>query len=197
MMRWEIARLVVGPLATNCYVAAAAKEAVVIDPGGQVRTVLDATEGLEILAVLITHGHSDHVGGADGLLAETGAPFFAPAADAPLIAKHVSAEPARLLRDGDRLEFGPLSLEVIATPGHTPGSCCYYTPGVLFSGDTLFAGGVGRTDLPGGSADALSAAIRERIFTLPAETVVYPGHGELTTVGREKESNPFLGSAWV
>jgi hydroxyacylglutathione hydrolase len=196
-MRWDIMRLVVGPLAANCYVVAAEKEAVVIDPGAQVRTILEAVGGREVLAVLATHGHSDHVGGADGFLAETGASFFAPAADASLIAKHISAEPTRSLRDGDKLEFESLSLEVIATPGHTPGSCCYYTPGGLFSGDTLFAGGVGRTDLPGGSGDALFAAIRGRIFTLAPETVVYPGHGELTTVGREKESNPFFGSAWV
>jgi glyoxylase-like metal-dependent hydrolase (beta-lactamase superfamily II) len=194
---WEVKRLVVGPLATNCYVVAAAEAAVVIDPGAQVGRIMKAVDGLDVLAVLVTHGHSDHVGAVDGLLERTTAPFLAPSADAALIAKYVSAEPARLLSDGDRLEFGPLSFEVIATPGHTPGSCCYYAPGVLFSGDTLFAGGVGRTDLPGGSGDALFTAIRERIFTRPDDTVVYPGHGEFTTVGREKETNPFFGSAWV
>lgn len=196
-MPWEITRLVLGPLATNCYVVAAGEAAVVVDPGAQVRKIVDAVRGRVVLAVLATHGHSDHVGGADGFLVETGAPFYAPAADALLVRKYVSAEPTRWLSDGDGFEFGPLSLEVISTPGHTPGSCCYYTPGVLFSGDTLFAGGVGRTDLPGGSSDALFAVIRERIFALPDDTVVYPGHGEFTTVGREKDTNPFFGSAWV
>jgi hydroxyacylglutathione hydrolase len=196
-VRWEVERLVVGPLATNCYVVAAAEAAVVIDPGAQVRKIMKAVDGLEVLAVLVTHGHSDHVGGVDGFLGETDVPFLAPAADAVLVSQHISAEPTRLLSDGDQLEFGPLSFEVIATPGHTPGSCCFYAPGVLFSGDTLFAGGVGRYDLPGGSGDALFAAIRERIFALPEETVVYPGHGEFTTVRREKETNPFFGSAWV
>ena len=196
-MSWEVKRLVVGPLATNCYVVAAGDAAVVIDPGAQVHEVMKAVEGLGVLAVMVTHGHSDHVGGVDDFLAETSVPFLAPAADAALISKHVSAEPTRPVSDGDRLEFGPLNFDVTATPGHTPGSCCYYAPGILFSGDTLFAGGVGRTDLPGGSGDALFEAIRERIFALPDDTVVYPGHGEFTTVGREKESNPFFGSAWV
>jgi len=196
-VRWDVTRLVVGPLATNCYVVAAGEEAVVIDPGAQVGKIVKAVRGLNVLAVLATHGHSDHVGGVDGFLAETNAPFLAPAADAPLLQRHVSAEPSRLLRDGDRLECGALTLEFVATPGHTPGSCCYYAPGVLFSGDTLFAGGVGRTDLPGGSGEALFTSIRERIFTLADETVVYPGHGEFTTVRREKDSNPFFGSAWV
>lgn len=196
-MNWQVKRLVVGPLATNCYVVAAAEAAAVIDPGAQVGKIVKALDGLEVLAVMVTHGHSDHVGGVDGFLEKTDAPFLAPAADAALIAKHVSAEPTRLLSDGDRLQFGSLHFKVLATPGHTPGSCCYYAPGILFPGDTLFAGGVGRTDLPGGSSDDLFAAIRERIFALPDDTIVYPGHGEFTTVGREKEFNPFFGSAWV
>lgn len=196
-MHPDVTRLVVGPLATNCYVVAAGGEAVVVDPGAQVRKILKAVRDMDVLAVLVTHGHHDHVGGVDAFLAEANVPFMAPEADEALVRNHVSAEPARLLRDGDRLEFGLLSLDVIATPGHTPGSCCFYAPDVLFSGDTLFAGGVGRTDLPGGSGDELFAAIRERIFTLPDETVVYPGHGEITTVRREEDSNPFFGSAWA
>ena len=196
-MRWDVTRLVVGPLVANCYVVAAGGAAVVVDPGAEAPRIIEAVRGLDVRAVLVTHGHPDHAGGVDEFLAGTEVPFMAPAADAALVKEYVSAEPARWLPDGDRLEFGPLKLEFVATPGHTPGSCCYYAPGVIFSGDTLFAGGVGRTDLPGGSGEALFTSIRERIFTLADDTVVYPGHGECTTVRREKESNPFFGPEWV
>jgi len=193
----EVKRLVVGPLATNCYVAAAGEAAVVIDPGAEGSKVVEAARGLDVRAVLVTHGHYDHVEAVEAVIAATGAPFMAPKADAALVARGVDAETARLLVNGDYLDFGSFALDVIATPGHTPGSCCFYAPGHLFAGDTLFAGGVGRTDLAGGSGDELFASIRERIFTLPDDTVVYPGHGEITTVGREKDTNPFFGSAWV
>jgi hydroxyacylglutathione hydrolase len=131
------------------------------------------------------------------LAVATGAPFMVPAGDLALAEKYVGVQAAVPLNDGDRLDFGDISLTVIATPGHTPGSSCFYAPGLLFSGDTLFAGGVGRTDLPGGSSDALFSSIRERIFTLAGDTFVYPGHGERTTVARERESNPFFTSGWV
>jgi glyoxylase-like metal-dependent hydrolase (beta-lactamase superfamily II) len=193
----EVEGLVVGPLAANCYVVSAGGEAVVIDPGAEANRVLKAVGGREVAAILVTHGHSDHVGAVDELVAETGAAVMAPRRDLASLEGYVGVRPAKLLNDGDRLEFGDISLTVIATPGHTPGSSCFYAPGVLFSGDTLFAEGVGRTDLPGGSAEALFNSIRERIFSLADDTIIYPGHGERTTVAREKSSNPFFASGWV
>lgn len=193
----EVEGLVVGPLAANCYVVSAGGDAVVIDPGAEANRVLKAVGGREVAAILVTHGHSDHVGAVDELVAETGAAVMAPRRDLASLEGYVGVRPAKLLNDGDRLEFGDISLTVIATPGHTPGSSCFYAPGVLFSGDTLFAEGVGRTDLPGGSAEALFNSIRERIFSLAGDTIIYPGHGERTTVAREKRSNPFFASGWV
>ncbi len=193
----DVERLIVGPLATNCYVACAGGDAVIIDPGAGAKRVIKSVHGLDVGAILVTHGHSDHVGAVDELAAVTGAPLFTPRADLALLEKYVGVRPSKLFSDGDHLEFGEISLSVIATPGHTPGSSCFYTPGILFSGDTLFAEGVGRTDLAGGSADALFNSIRERIFSLADDTVVYPGHGDQTTVGREKDSNPFFASGWV
>ncbi len=193
----EVKSLVVGPLAANCYVVCTGGDAVVIDPGAEANRILKAVGGREVGAILVTHGHSDHVGAVDELVAETGAPFMAPRRDLALLEGNVGVRPERLLKDGDRLEFGDISLTVIATPGHTNGSSCFYAPGVLFSGDTLFAEGVGRTDLPGGSTDALFNSIRERIFSLADDTIIYPGHGERTTVAREKSSNPFFASGWV
>ncbi len=193
----DVENLTVGPLAANCYILSSGGKAVIIDPGAEPGVILKAVNGTEIAAILITHGHSDHVDAVDEVAARTDAPFMAPAGDIRLLEGRVNVRPGRLLNDGDRLDFGVFSLAVIATPGHTPGSSCFFYPGVIFSGDTLFAGGVGRTDLPGGSADALFDSIRERIFALPDDTVVQPGHGVQTTVAREKRSNPFFASGWV
>ncbi len=193
----EVKSFTVGPLAANCYVVSAGGDAVVVDPGAEAARIIKAVGERRVAAILATHGHSDHVGAVKELAAATGAPFMVPAGDLALAEKYVGAQAAVPLNDGDRLDFGDISLKVIATPGHTPGSSCFYAPGLLFSGDTLFAGGVGRTDLPGGSSDALFSSIRERIFTLAGDTVVYPGHGERTTVARERESNPFFTSGRV
>ena len=193
----EVKSFTVGPLAANCYVVSAGGDAVVVDPGAEAARIIKAVGERRVAAILATHGHSDHVGAVKELAVATGAPFMVPAGDLALAEKYVGAQAAVPLNDGDRLDFGDISLKVIATPGHTPGSSCFYAPGLLFSGDTLFAGGVGRTDLPGGSSDALFSSIRERIFTLAGDTVVYPGHGERTTVARERESNPFFTSGRV
>ena len=193
----EVKSFAVGPLAANCYVVSAGGDAVVVDPGAEAARIIKAVGDRRVAAILATHGHSDHIGAVKELAVATGAPFMVPAGDLALAEKYVGAQAAVPLNDGDRLDFGDISLKVIATPGHTPGSSCFYAPGLLFSGDTLFAGGVGRTDLPGGSSDALFSSIRERIFTLAGDTVVYPGHGERTTVARERESNPFFTSGRV
>ena len=193
----EVKSFTVGPLAANCYVVSAGGDAVVVDPGAEAARIIKAVGDRRVAAILATHGHSDHIGAVKELAVATGAPFMVPAGDLALAEKYVGAQAAVPLNDGDRLDFGDISLKVIATPGHTPGSSCFYAPGLLFSGDTLFAGGVGRTDLPGGSSDALFSSIRERIFTLAGDTVVYPGHGERTTVARERESNPFFTSGRV
>ena len=193
----EVKSFTVGPLAANCYVVSAGGDAVVVDPGAEADRIIKAVGERRVAAILATHGHSDHIGAVKELAVATGAPFMVPAGDLALAEKYVGVQAAITLNDDDRLDFGDISLTVIATPGHTPGSSCFYAPGLLFSGDTLFAGGVGRTDLPGGSSDALFSSIRERIFSLAGDTVVYPGHGERTTVARERESNPFFTSGWV
>ena len=188
----DIESLTVGPLAANCYVVSAGGDVVVVDPGAEAERILKAVGERRVAAILATHGHSDHVGAVRELAAATAAPVMVPAADVALAEKHTGVQAVTPLGDGDRIDVGNVSLEVVATPGHTPGSSCFYTPGALFTGDTLFAGGVGRTDLQGGSSEALFASIRERIFSLPGDTAVYPGHGEPSTVARERATNPFF-----
>jgi glyoxylase-like metal-dependent hydrolase (beta-lactamase superfamily II) len=179
----------------------------VIDPGAEPDLIFPAIveSGLKPVVILNTHGHIDHVGANRDIKEKFGIPLWIHALDAPLLEKNEQFElgfllgakaspPAdRLLQDGESVEFGRCRLAVIHTPGHTPGSVGFFGNGILFSGDTLFNGGVGRTDLPGGSTRDLEVSIRERVLTLPSETVVLPGHGPWTTIGDERESNPFLG----
>lgn len=200
----------VGPLACNCYVAGdpATRQAIVIDPGGDADALAAdiAALSLRVVAIVATHAHFDHVLAAERLRELTGAPFHLHRADRPVLAW--MKESGRLflgvelpdppevdgdLGEGDRLGAGGAELEVIHTPGHSPGSIALLGDGLLFSGDTLFAGSVGRTDLPGGDADALVAAVRAKLFRLDDDLPVYPGHGPATTIGREKLSNPFVG----
>ncbi|MBP2018267.1 glyoxylase-like metal-dependent hydrolase (beta-lactamase superfamily II) [Symbiobacterium terraclitae] len=197
-----------GDFGANCYVVACEEtgRALVIDPGYPDPWIRRCVEenGLTLEQIVLTHGHLDHIGGVEWVKGWSGAPVSIHQADADFLTdparngslyfgRKVTAPPAdRLLLDGDEVAAGNLRLEVIHTPGHSPGGICLYTPGHLFAGDTLFAGSIGRTDLYGGDYDTLIQAIRTRLLPLPAETAVYPGHGPATTIGDEKEYNPFL-----
>ncbi len=202
--------LPVGPLQCNCSVLGdeTTREAMVIDPGDDVAQVLALVRrhGLTVRQIVITHGHIDHVGGAMKLKRATGAPILINQNDAALL-KMLDAQagwigvepPGRVdldqdLREGDKLTVGNLNATVMHTPGHTEGSVCLYFPAEqkLIAGDTLFAGSIGRTDLPGGDFDKIMDSLRGRLMSLPEQTLVIPGHGPLTTIGAERESNPFL-----
>jgi glyoxylase-like metal-dependent hydrolase (beta-lactamase superfamily II) len=199
-------RYELGPMGTNCYVVRAARgapEAVVVDPGGdaaQLRLEL-AGSGARCAAILITHCHWDHLGGVADLAEGTGAPVYMSAAEAPVLEQPEEWFPGAgvrpytpdvLLEGNETLERAGLELEPLTVPGHSPGHLAFYTDGALFSGDVLFAGSVGRTDLPLGDWAALVASIRTLMERFPPETVVYSGHGPPTTLGDELARNPFL-----
>ncbi|MBN2206558.1 MAG: MBL fold metallo-hydrolase [Candidatus Aminicenantes bacterium] len=204
----NIETVVVGQLETNCYIVSCpeTRTCAVVDPGAEPDRILAAIRRLGVKPVVLinTHGHVDHIGANRDVKEAHGVPLALHALDVPLLEHAGDLElsfvlgakpsplPDRLLEDGARVEVGALVLEVLHTPGHSPGSVCLLGPGVLLSGDTLFDGGVGRTDLPGGSARDLERSIRTRILVLPPATRVLPGHGPRTTVGREIASNPFL-----
>ncbi len=200
--------VVVGPLETNCYLffCPESRECAIIDPGAEAERIFPLITSLELKPIIIlnTHGHVDHTGANVEIKERYKVPIAMHSADLPFLEESLQLEfglllgarptprPDRLLSDGDRIKIGQFDLQVIHTPGHSPGSVCFYTSGLLFSGDTLFCGGLGRTDLPGGSWKDLAASLRSRILTYPEETLVLPGHGPQTTIGEEKESNPFL-----
>ena len=196
--------LIVGMMEANCYIVGeeSTKEVFIVDPGGdykKIKKIIDA-DGLRPQAVINTHGHGDHIG-ADG---EFGLPVWIHRLDAEFLqdpSKNLSGafgfllktkKATRLLEDGDILKIGQHSLEVIHTPGHTPGSICLKGEGVVFTGDTLFCEGVGRTDFVYGSQEDIMRSIKERLFGLLDDYVVYPGHGPTSTIGNEKTNNPFI-----
>lgn len=197
-----------GPLEVNCYIIGCetTRKAAVVDPGGDADRILALLDShqLNIEWIINTHGHFDHIGGNRQLIEKTGAKLMIHPADRPLLARageHAAAfglqtenspEPTRELGHGDILTLGKLSLRVIHTPGHSPGGICLLIDDVLIVGDTLFAGSIGRTDLPGGDHQLLIDNIRQKLLVLPEATRVYPGHGPMTTIGREKQYNPFL-----
>jgi len=203
--------LAVGMLECNCSVVGdeATGEAVVIDPGDDVERVQEILTRHRLRAkyIIATHAHIDHVGGIEKLQRATGAAVLMHAGDLPLY-QNLAQQAAWLgirppavvavdqfLREGDTLRWGPLALEVLHTPGHSPGSLSLHLPGEqprIFSGDTLFQGSIGRTDLWGGSFEQIMQSIRDALLSFPDETPVYPGHGPPTTIGQERESNPFL-----
>jgi glyoxylase-like metal-dependent hydrolase (beta-lactamase superfamily II) len=200
--------LLVGPLQSNCFIIGDEDtgEAVVIDPGGDGLLILEKLreKPWNTVAVLITHTHFDHIAASDEVVKGTGAPLMVPRLDAPMLDQatnqarmyglevKASPPPDRLLDDGDTVNVGKEVITVFSTPGHSLGSVTYKTSIGIFSGDTLFAGSIGRTDLPGGNYETLIHSIKERILSLPDDTSVYPGHGPATTVGRERQLNPFL-----
>lgn len=202
----------VGPLACNCYIVgdATTNEAIVIDPGGDAEVLATALrdKNLRVTAIVATHAHFDHLIAAESLRSLTGAPFYMHDADRPLLDWY--GESGRMFLgldlgpppevdtaagEGDTLAAGAVELRVIHTPGHSPGSITLTAPGTIFSGDTLFAGSIGRSDLPGGDTRTLLGAIKEKLFSFDDDARVYPGHGPSTTIGEEKASNPFVGEA--
>jgi len=199
----------VGSFAANCYLVSCqeTKEAVLIDPGAEAKKILQIVKeaGVTVKYVLNTHGHIDHMGADAEVSQALGAPLYIHEGDKALIenprddlaAYQGVAKPAKadgFLRDGEIISFGKAQLKVLATPGHSPGSVCFYNEKekVLFSGDTLFAGSIGRTDFPGGSFPQIISSIKEKLLVLPEDTVVLPGHGPATTIAAEKQYNPFL-----
>lgn len=206
----KVESMVLGAVATNCYflINEETKETIVVDPADSPDVILKkaADEGLALKAVFLTHGHGDHIMAVQTLRERTGISVYACKAEEELLAdpnrnlsaalfgKPVSLKADMLIEDGKELLVAGMKFRMLATPGHTPGGCCYYNEeaGVLLSGDTLFCGSVGRTDFPGGSMGTLVRSIEEKLMTLPDETRVYPGHQEETTIGAERRYNPYL-----
>jgi hydroxyacylglutathione hydrolase len=198
----RITRLIVGLISTNCYVVRAGGEVMVVDPGGDAERILGELDGAKPRYIVSTHGHPDHLGAVNAVIKATGAPFFIHEADADMLKGGSGAlngifTPAptadRYLEDGDEFSLGDVAFTVLYTPGHTPGGICLYTPGVVFTGDTLFAGSVGRTDLGDGDYKKLIESIKNKLLTLPLDTKVLPGHGPESTIALERATNPFLG----
>jgi hydroxyacylglutathione hydrolase len=207
----RIYQMTVGMLQVCCYIVSCEEtgEAVIIDPGGEEEAIIKycAKNRLQVRYLIATHGHPDHVCGNDALRKATGAKIVMHADDAvffwqPQVREYFSMlgltespKPDVLVADGDTIAFGKEKLQVIHTPGHTPGGMCLYSAPNCFTGDTLFVGGVGRSDFPGGSTQELLESIRTRLLPLPAETIVWPGHGYgglRSTIGTEAGHNPFL-----
>ena len=207
----RIEQISVGMMQVCCYIISCeeTKETAIIDPGGDEDRILDLCKNnnLKVKYIIATHGHPDHVCGNARLKEKTGAQIIMHQDDAvffwqPEVQEYFSMlglaespKPDVLVKDGDTISIGKEKLKVIHTPGHTPGGICLYNSPDCFTGDTLFAGGVGRTDFPGGSSQELMDSIRKRLFVLPPDTVVWPGHGyggSKSTIAEEAKSNPFI-----
>ena len=200
--------LTVGYIATNCYIVGSdvSKRGMIIDPGAGAKTILAAVDSLKLKVemIVVTHSHFDHLGAVKALKEATGAKFAVggtsnttPGAFTKLVAMMSGGsatvpEPDVVLKDGDVIDIDALHFEVLFTPGHSPDEISLYGHGILFSGDTLFNAGIGRTDFPGCSYKQLESSIKTKLYTLPGSTIVYPGHGPATTIGDEKRGNPFI-----
>ena len=204
----KIGKIVMGSVQTNCYFIYKENDnkIIVVDPADRGEYLYNAFKeaGLEVAAILLTHAHFDHIWGCNKLRELSGVQVFASEDERELCESaklNVSEDVGRpytvsvdwYLRDGEKVTIEDMEFTVIATPGHTQGSCCYYfeKDNILVSGDTLFEGSVGRTDLPTGNGPTLSRSLKEKLMVLPAETLVFPGHGNSTTIGDEKKYNPF------
>jgi hydroxyacylglutathione hydrolase len=200
--------LPVGPIMANCYILGCknTREAAIIDPGDEADKILMslAEEKLKVKYILNTHGHFDHVGANRRLKEVTGALIAIHPEDAPMLgmisqaaasfgmASENSPPPDLMINDGDEISFGDITLKVIHTPGHSLGGVSFYTDGIVFVGDTLFAGSIGRTDFPGGDYNTLISSVKNKLFVLGDNVKAYTGHGPVTTIGQEKRTNPFL-----
>lgn len=205
--------VVVSPFQTNCYIVACpkTKEGIILDPGDEPERILAVVQfhQITVTAIVATHGHLDHVLAVGAVKGVTGAPFLLPELDLPIAkSAHIQArlynwfaaepvpDPDDFLREGQTLKVGEISFQILHLPGHTPGHIALFLESAdgskhLFSGDVLFAGSVGRTDLPGGNWEQLQSSLK-RLMTLPDETIVYSGHGRRTTIGEERRYNPFV-----
>jgi glyoxylase-like metal-dependent hydrolase (beta-lactamase superfamily II) len=192
----------------NCFILACeqTREGIIVDPGENVPDILDLVreDDIQVVEVVATHGHVDHIARAASVIRETGAPFAIHREDVFLVENLADVAAAfgletdlppqidRTIDEGDTVRFGGETLEILHTPGHAPGNIALTWPGHAVVGDTLFAGSIGRTDLPGGNMEALMRSIREKLLPLGDETHIYPGHGPFTTIGVERKTNPFL-----
>ena len=204
----KVERLVVGSLATNCYLVVdeKSKKGIIVDPGGDGPYILESIErfGIDPVAIILTHGHLDHTVEAGFIQKAKKVPVYVGAGDLELVRNpgwmksfmDVEEVPEvkdlRPVKEGDTVTFGDVSLKVLETPGHSPGSISLYGEGHFFSGDLVFRRSIGRTDLPGGDETVLFNSIRNKVLTLPGDTLIHPGHDELTTVEEERKKNPFL-----
>jgi hydroxyacylglutathione hydrolase len=188
----------------NCYILRDGDEAIVIDPGEVTPGMRAALEGVQVNMIFNTHCHIDHSGGNAEMVRLTGAPLICHAADLPLLRAlpqqarlfnvevAESPDPDAFVEEGDEVSVGGITMRVAHTPGHSPGHVTLVGEGFVFSGDVLFSGSIGRTDLPGGNHESLLQSIKKHLLPLPDDTVVYCGHGPTTTIGRERKSNPFM-----
>jgi len=200
--------LEIGPYFVNCYIVGdpESKDGMIIDPGDEPQRIIDhvAKFGLKISKIVITHGHADHIGALDEIQSHYNVPVYIGAQDAAMITdaeanlsgfagKKFAANPAsHTLKEGEILKVGRFEFKVLETPGHSTGSISLYGNGVVFTGDALFLGSIGRTDFPGGSLDILLDSIRTKLLTLPDDTVIFAGHGPDSTIAQERDYNPFL-----
>ncbi|MDW7668076.1 MAG: MBL fold metallo-hydrolase [Bacillota bacterium] len=203
-----IETLRLGSYGANCYIVGSekSKDVMIIDPGAESSKVkkLISSKSYNPIFILLTHGHGDHIGGAKDLKKEFNIPVYIHKKDSAMLKDErlnftnmmfkngVSLNADKFLEDGDKINLDNMKFQVIHTPGHTPGGICLKNKDVVFSGDTLFKGSIGRTDLPGGSYDQIIKSIKEKLLVLDEDTVVYPGHEGQTTIKYEKENNPFL-----